>query len=70
MIEIIEKFFAITVKELYPPCGMWSLEHIIALIVTLLLIGLFVFFFLEEKQERNSKKHKNNGNNSFGFRIN
>lgn len=51
MIEIIESFFAITDNELYPLCGMWSLEHVIALIVTLLLIGLCVFFSWKKSKE-------------------
>ena len=51
MIEIIEKFFAIRDKDLYPPCGMWSLGHIVALIVTLLLIGVAVYFSWKKSKE-------------------
>jgi hypothetical protein len=51
MIEIIEKFFAIRDKELYPPCGMWSLGHIVALIVTLLLIGVAIYFSWKKSKE-------------------
>ena len=50
-INLFLDFFSPHNEELYPPCGMWSVAHIIALIVTLLLIGLVVYLNRNKTKE-------------------
>ena len=56
ILGLLSQFFSPHNEELYPPCGMWSFGHIIALIITLVLIGVVVFI--------NRKKTKEDINNS------
>ena len=51
MFCFVEKFFAIRDKDLYPPCGMWSLGHVLALIVTIFLIGFAVYLSRNKSKE-------------------
>ena len=48
---VVQNFFAPRDKELYPPCGMWSPGHIIALIITLGLIVLAVYLTRNKTKE-------------------
>lgn len=56
ILGLLSQFFSPHNEALYPPCGMWSFGHIIALIITLVLIGVVVFI--------NRKKTKEDINNS------
>ena len=43
ILGLLSQFFSPHDEQLYPPCGMWCIGHIIALLITLVLIGVVVF---------------------------
>ena len=58
VLDLISDFFAPHNEELYPPCGMWSVEHIIALLITLILIGIVVYINRNKTKEEVVKSTK------------
>ena len=50
--DFIRDFFSSKDVNKYPPCGLFSLSHIISLIICIVIIGLFVYLKRKKSKEQ------------------